>query len=99
MRTILRNARSHRRGSCCEARANAAAVAIDGGSSGRAASCHGWHELCGNHLASEERGHDAAEERRRDYIGFVTEFKNGKAFRLRAYLDAEDALEALGLRE
>jgi ketosteroid isomerase-like protein len=32
-------------------------------------------------------------------IGFVTEFKNGKAFRLRAYLDPEDALEAEGLAE
>ena len=32
-------------------------------------------------------------------IGFVTEFKNGKAFRLRAYLDPEDALEAVGLSE
>jgi ketosteroid isomerase-like protein len=32
-------------------------------------------------------------------IAFVTEFKNGKAFRLRAYLDPEDALEAVGLSE
>ena len=32
-------------------------------------------------------------------IGFVIEFKSGKAFRLRAYLDAEDALEAVGLAE
>ena len=32
-------------------------------------------------------------------IAFVTEFKNGKAFRLRAYLDPEDALEVVGLSE
>jgi ketosteroid isomerase-like protein len=29
----------------------------------------------------------------------VIEFKNGKAIRVRAYLDPNDALEAAGLRE
>jgi ketosteroid isomerase-like protein len=32
-------------------------------------------------------------------IGFVTEFKNGKAISIRGYLDPKDALEAAGLRE
>jgi len=32
-------------------------------------------------------------------IGFVTEFKNGKAVSIQAYLDPEEALEAVGLRE
>jgi ketosteroid isomerase-like protein len=32
-------------------------------------------------------------------IGFVTEFKNGKAISIRNYLDPKDALEAAGLRE
>jgi ketosteroid isomerase-like protein len=31
--------------------------------------------------------------------GVVTDFKNGKAIRVRAYLDPKDALEAAGLRE
>ena len=32
-------------------------------------------------------------------IGFVTEFKNGKAISIRGYLDPKEALEAAGLRE
>ena len=32
-------------------------------------------------------------------IGFVTEFKNGKAISIRNFLDPKDALEAAGLRE
>ena len=32
-------------------------------------------------------------------IAFVTEFKNGKAISIRAYLDPEEALEAAGLRD
>jgi ketosteroid isomerase-like protein len=32
-------------------------------------------------------------------IGFVTEFKNGKAISVRGYLDPKEALEAAGLRE
>ena len=32
-------------------------------------------------------------------IAFVTEFKNGKAISIRAYLDPKEALEAAGLRE
>ena len=32
-------------------------------------------------------------------IGFVTEFKNGKAISIRNYLDPEEALEAAGRRE
>ncbi len=32
-------------------------------------------------------------------IGFVTEFKNGNAVSIRAYLDPKEALEAVGLRE
>jgi ketosteroid isomerase-like protein len=32
-------------------------------------------------------------------IGFVTEFKNGKAISIRGYLDHKEALEAAGLRE
>ena len=32
-------------------------------------------------------------------IGFVTEFKNGKAISIRAYLDPKEALEAAGLSE
>jgi ketosteroid isomerase-like protein len=32
-------------------------------------------------------------------IGFVTEFKNGKAISMRGYLDPKEALEAVGLRE
>ena len=32
-------------------------------------------------------------------VGFVTEFKNGKAISVRGYLDPKEALEAAGLRE
>jgi ketosteroid isomerase-like protein len=32
-------------------------------------------------------------------IGFVTEFKDGKAVSMRGYLDPKEALEAVGLRE
>jgi ketosteroid isomerase-like protein len=32
-------------------------------------------------------------------IGFVIEFRNGKAFSYRGYLDPKEALEAVGLRE
>ena len=32
-------------------------------------------------------------------IGFVTEFKNGKAISIRNYLDPEEALKSAGLRE
>jgi ketosteroid isomerase-like protein len=32
-------------------------------------------------------------------IGFVTEFRNGKAISVRGYLEPEEALEAAGLRE
>ncbi|MDX6674044.1 MAG: uncharacterized protein QOH11_1462 [Solirubrobacteraceae bacterium] len=32
-------------------------------------------------------------------IGFVTEFKNGKAISVRGYLDPKETLEAAGLRE
>jgi uncharacterized protein len=32
-------------------------------------------------------------------IGFLTEFKNGKAISMRGYLDPKQALEAAGLRE
>ena len=32
-------------------------------------------------------------------IAFVTEFKNGKAISIRAYLDPKEALEAVGLSE
>jgi len=32
-------------------------------------------------------------------IGFVTEFKNGKAIAIHGYLDPKEALEAAGLRE
>jgi ketosteroid isomerase-like protein len=32
-------------------------------------------------------------------IGFVAQFKNGKAISLRAYLDPKEALEAAGLRD
>ena len=32
-------------------------------------------------------------------IGFVIEFRNGKVFRMRDYLDSEEALQAAGLGE
>jgi ketosteroid isomerase-like protein len=32
-------------------------------------------------------------------IGFVTEFKNGRAISIRGYLDPKEALEAAGVRE
>jgi ketosteroid isomerase-like protein len=51
------------------------------------------HALMGGE-ATVYRGHDGVRERLP--IGFVTEFKNGNATSIRAYLDPKEALEAAG---